>query len=226
MNTVNYWLGRKSEPYSDTSDIAYALPIIIDTRDVTHDHALLASAQAVARFLTQEETINSPLLQPWLNSNIRKVVRRVKDEKSWTKAESLPGLTTEFSPEPQSETEVRVRVLLPHNTSEVPTEIKRLQVSGLELPSTPVADTMAVPHSLNIVVNPDLPMSTGKIMAQTGHIAQLALSLSSETEVMMWAEAGFPVRLSSDWNKETQLVIHDAGYTEIPAGSPTVKAYF
>ena len=221
MKTVNYWQSRKAELYSDTSEIPYALPIIINIKNATNEDALLASVQGVARFLLQEETVASPSIDPWLASNIRKVVRRAKDEKSWTKVESLPGLTIIVN-------ETQVRVLFPHSTTETPVEIKRLQVSGLELPTRTQDDALLTinPHALKIAINPELEMTTGKLMAQVGHIAQVVLSLATEEEITKWIAEEFPVIFSDDWATETHMVIHDAGYTEIPANSATVKAFF
>ena len=80
-------------------------------------------------------------------------------------------------------------------------------------------------------LNPDLEMSAGKTMAQTGHAAQLAWWRLNDTRRKEWAESGFALAVRTaapeDWAALTESglpLVRDAGFTEIAPGSCTVVA--
>jgi hypothetical protein len=123
-----------------------------------------------------------------------------------------------------------VRVFPPVPVDEWPADLARLQVSGTDFddqepPSAPAAATPV------LWLNPRLPMTAGKAMAQAGHGAQLAwwglgpqaraewldrdLELAVRTAgAVQWADlltSGLPV-------------VTDGGFTEVAPGSATVVA--
>jgi peptidyl-tRNA hydrolase len=80
-------------------------------------------------------------------------------------------------------------------------------------------------------LNPDLDMSAGKTMAQTGHGAQLAWWELSDEDRTAWRQAGFPLSVRTAdparWPELTGSglpLVRDAGFTEIAPGSATVVA--
>jgi peptidyl-tRNA hydrolase len=80
-------------------------------------------------------------------------------------------------------------------------------------------------------LSPDLDMSAGKAMAQTGHGAQLAWWELSGEDRTAWREAGFPLAVrTADPERWERLVtsglplVRDAGFTEVAPDSCTVVA--
>jgi peptidyl-tRNA hydrolase len=74
-------------------------------------------------------------------------------------------------------------------------------------------------------------MSAGKAMAQAGHGAQLAWWDLDAGARAAWRSAGFPLAVRTPsapaWARLASSdlpVVRDAGFTEIPPGSPTVVA--
>ncbi|MGV9241833.1 peptidyl-tRNA hydrolase, partial [Streptomyces nigra] len=111
-----------------------------------------------------------------------------------------------------------------------PKELAKLQVSGTDLddPEPPVAPGPGEPV---LWLNPDLDMSAGKAMAQTGHAAQLAWWELPDAERDAWRAAGFPLAVRTAdparWRALTESglpLVRDAGFTEIAPGSCTVVA--
>lgn len=152
----------------------------------------------------------------WQDARIRKVVRRARGAE-WRRAEALPGITV-------TGTSSEVRVFPPVPLDGWPKDLARLQVSGTDL-DDPEPPAPADPAAPVLWLNPELDMSAGKTMAQTGHGAQLAWWELSEKEQTAWRESGFalsvrtadPARWSELTTSELPLV-RDAGFTEIAPG--------
>ena len=151
----------------------YALPLVVrverDSPPARTD-ALEGAARAVLWFLDDPRVTDpdgewADAVQAWTDGRIRKVVRRARGA-GWERASALPGITiTQGSAE--------IRVYPPVPVDEWPPDLARLQVAGTELedPEPPPA----VPEGTPVLwVNPGLPMTAGKAMAQVGHAAQLA----------------------------------------------------
>lgn len=184
-----------------------------------------AAALAVVKLLddprAQEEPWKS-VLQEWGAGRFRKVVRRAKKSQFLTTHE-FPGITI-------GETGATVRALLPFRANELPKPIKRLQVSGPDLES-PYSTSKR--DGLEISINPELEMSSGKKAAQAAHAAQMAYQQADGFSRDRWRKAGFPifVKLHSNYPGEFEshanfdtVKVYDAGLTEIPAGSLTATA--
>lgn len=123
-----------------------------------------------------------------------------------------------------------VRVFPPVPLDGWPKELAKLQVSGTDL-ADPVDPPPADPSAPVLWLSPDVGMSAGKAMAQTGHGAQLAWWELSETDRKAWQEAGFPLAVrtpdAARWRQLTTSglpLVRDAGFTEIAPGSSTVVA--
>ncbi|MGW7007285.1 peptidyl-tRNA hydrolase [Streptomyces sp. NPDC054933] len=207
----------------------FVLPLVVRIeRDAppARTDALETSARAVLTFLADPRTADggewAELLRGWEDGRIRKVVRRARGAE-WRRAETLPGITVEGR-------SAMVRVYPPLPLDGWPRELAKLQVSGTELadpePAGPPAPSLPV-----LWLSPELEMSAGKAMAQTGHAAQLAWWALPDTERKAWQDTGFALAVRtpepSHW---AELVggdlplVHDAGFTEIAPGSCTVVA--
>ncbi len=207
----------------------FVLPLVVRIeRDdpPARTDALQTSARAVLTFLSDERTADggewAERRRCWEDGRIRKVVRRARGAE-WRRAEALPGITVAGE-------RARVRVFPPVPLDGWPKELARLQVSGTELddPEPPGPADPALPV---LWLNPELGMSAGKAMAQTGHAAQLAWWELPDEARAAWREAGFAlcVRTAEParWPALTSgglPVVRDAGFTEIAPGSCTVVA--
>ncbi len=188
--------------------------------------ALETAARAVLAFLSDERTADggewAELRHGWEDGRIRKVVRRARGAE-WRRAEALTGITV-------AGREARVRVFPPVPLDGWPKDLARLQVSGTELadPREPGAPDPSLPV---LWLNPELEMSAGKAMAQTGHAAQLAWWELSDAARIAWRDTGFALEVRtakpSQW-AELALsglpLVRDAGFTEVVPGSSTVVA--
>lgn len=190
--------------------------------------ALETSARAVLTLLADPRVSGdgewAQALLAWEDARIRKVVRRARGGE-WRKAGELPGITVTGE-------RAEVRVFPPIPLDGWPKELAKLQVSGTEL-SDPEELRLLVPDEQLPVLwlNPELEMSAGKTMAQTGHAAQLAWWQLDEAQRKEWAESGFALAVRTAepqrWAELTTAglpVVRDAGFTEIAPGSCTVVA--
>ncbi|MGE7433457.1 MULTISPECIES: aminoacyl-tRNA hydrolase [Kitasatospora] len=208
----------------------YVLPLLVRLERATppgRTDALETSARAVLALLADERVTAAEgewaeRVAAWEDARIRKVVRRARGGE-WRKASELPGITVAGE-------SAEVRVFPPIPLDGWPKELAKLQVSGTDLDDVepPAEPAPGVPV---LWLNPELEMSAGKTMAQTGHAAQLAWWRLDDTQRKEWAEAGFPlaVRTASpaDWGRLAGgglPVVRDAGFTEIAPGSCTVVA--
>src|SRR5487761_624830 len=191
----------------------FALPLVIRVDRAAppaRTDALEAAARAVLRFLsdprvTQDDGEWAAAARAWEDARIRKVVRRARGA-AWEGASALPGITVA----PRS---AEIRVYPPVPVDEWPADLARLQVSGTDFedprpPGEPAAGTPV------LWMNPELPMTAGKAMAQAGHGAQLA-----------WWELG--PRTRSEWlDLDLDLAVRAAGKEQwaelLASGLPVV----
>ncbi|MFJ9839598.1 aminoacyl-tRNA hydrolase [Kitasatospora sp. NPDC101155] len=208
----------------------YVLPLVVRLEKATppgRTDALETSARAVLTLLadprvTEAEGEWAEQVTAWEDARIRKVVRRARGGE-WRRAGELPGISLRGR-------EAEVRVFPPIPLDGWPKELAKLQVSGTDLEET--AEVGVPEPGLPVLwLNPELEMSAGKTMAQTGHAAQLAWWRLDDAQRKEWAEAGFAlaVRTASPeaWEELVRSglpVVQDAGFTEIAPGSCTVIA--
>jgi peptidyl-tRNA hydrolase len=208
----------------------YALPLVVRVeRDdpPARTDALEGAARAVLWFLsdprvTEAEGEWAQAARAWEDARIRKVVRRARGA-AWERALALPGITV-------TQGTAEVRVYPPVPVDDWPADLARLQVSGTDFadPAPPPDAPDGVPV---LWLNPELPMSTGKAMAQVGHGAQLAWWELAPTDRSRWKDVEFDLRVRTagvgQW-KELRAsglpVVTDGGFTEVAPGSATVVA--
>ncbi|MDX3095304.1 peptidyl-tRNA hydrolase [Streptomyces sp. ME19-03-3] len=217
---------------TDPRDAApqFVLPLVVRIERAAppaRTDALETAARAVLLLRSDERATAGDgewagAVRGWEDARIRKVVRRARGAE-WVRAEALPGITVTGK-------SAEVRVFPPVPLDGWPKDLARLQVSGTELedPEPPAAPDPGTPV---LWLNPGVPMSAGKAMAQAGHGAQLAWLALSPGEREHWRDAGFPLAVRTapraDWEGLTASglpVVRDAGFTEIAPGSCTVVA--
>ncbi|WP_405915845.1 peptidyl-tRNA hydrolase [Streptomyces sp. NBC_00728] len=213
----------RTEPTVRDKARQFVLPLVVHIEKAAppaRTDALETAARAVLTILSDERSLGdgpwAQAMTDWQDARIRKVVRRARGAE-WRRAEALPGITV-------TGTSSEVRVFPPVPLDGWPKDLARLQVSGTDL-DDPEPPAPADPAAPVLWLNPELDMSAGKTMAQTGHGAQLAWWELSEKERTAWRESGFalsvrtadPARWSELTTSELPLV-RDAGFTEIAPG--------
>ena len=220
--------------------------------------ALAAAATAAARLCLDPRSEPGgewhDAVAAYCAGHIRKVTRRARAGQ-WTAAGELPGVLVEsrdvaFSVDPvddgRREVGAQVRALVPGLVGELDPRISRLQVRGTDVPPDrllPSDGWDRTPH-LELWISPTVPMSLGKLMAQTGHSGMIAAALMAADEpdaLLRWRDAGCPVHIDdrpaewpallaavgdgvSGWRSERLVAVRDAGFTEIAPGTVTVLA--
>ena len=208
----------------------YALPMVVRVERgaaPARTDALEAAGRAVLAFLTDPRVTEpdgewAAAARAWQDARIRKVVRRARGA-AWQRADALPGITVAHGT-------AEVRVFPPVPVDDWPPDLARLQVSGTDFddPETPAAPGTATPM---LWLNPELPMSAGKAMAQVGHEVQLAWWELEPRDRLEWKELEFDlaVRVAAvgQWKELLASglpVVTDGGFTEVAPGSATVVA--
>jgi peptidyl-tRNA hydrolase len=111
-----------------------------------------------------------------------------------------------------------------------PADLARLQVSGTDFddPQAPAEPAAGTPV---LWLNPDLPMTAGKAMAQVGHGAQLAWWELGPADRSEWLDHDFALAVrvagKAQWTELLASglpVVTDGGFTEVAPGSATVVA--
>jgi peptidyl-tRNA hydrolase len=206
-----------------------AQPLVVRLEKVdppTHTDALTAAARAVVILLADPRSAPGgewhDEIYAWVSSRIRKVVRRARGA-HWRVAEELPGVTVTVGT-------AQVRAFVPCLVSELPKELSRLQVSGIELTDEQKPEPSNGGPTLWLT--PEVTMTTGKAMAQVGHATMLLAAATPPEKLEAWAEADFPVVVRTaakqEWAELTErddtVVVRDAGFTEVDPGTITVLA--
>ena len=208
----------------------YALPLVIRVERAappTRTDALEAAARAVLLFLTDPRVTDpdgewAPAVRAWEDARIRKVVRRARGA-AWQRALGLPGITV-------GRRSAEIRVYPPVPVDDWPVDLARLQVSGTDFddPEPPAEPAAGTPV---LWMNPELPMTAGKAMAQAGHGAQLLWWGMEPRARSEWLDLDFDLAVRVAGKEQwAQLlvsglpVVTDGGFTEVAPGSATVVA--
>lgn len=167
----------------------------------------------------------------WIDGRIRKVSRRARGA-HWEAVQSLPGVTVRVG-------DAEARALLPWKVVETPPEVRRLQITGSDLPAD---EPGAAPAGVPVLwINPDVPMTAGKAATQVGHATMLLAALLPSEELAAWQTAGFPCAVrtpepadwkllapgddpAGSWQSRGVVAVRDAGFTEVAPGTVTVVA--
>lgn len=213
---------------STDKDDPYALIFVVnDSKNDTgelppEDHIVAAAMQALTGLLLSENEETRTRVSAWLAGRIRKIVKRAKNA-AWDKTAQtdVPYYESSFN-------DAKVRVFAPIQLSQQPPALKKLQVTGLQ---ATVKHTLVVAEEMLIVnVDANLDMTTGKLIAQVGHAVQLFIMYADEEKVTAWFDAGQRVAViptdTMPSEDSVDIVVRDAGFTEVPAGSLTATALY
>lgn len=222
-------------PFTDPDpEQVRAMPVILRIERAAppaRTAVLEAAAAAAVLVCVQPDPEWQEQLLAWTSSRIRKVSRRARGA-HWVAVGELPGRTVRVG-------DAEVRALVPGLVSETPYEVRRLQISGSELPADePGPPPAGIPV---LWLNPGVTMTAGKAAAQVGHGAMLLAAMLGDAELAAWSAAGCPcaVRVASGalwgelcgpaepvdlWRRSGAVAVRDAGFTEVAPGTVTVVA--
>lgn len=220
--------GPHSEDPSDPSTVqAMQIVLYIPKQDPPRRTDVLeAAARSVVKLCLDERVSNDPdfraALERWYGHLIRKVSRRARNA-AWDRVQDLPGVTVE-------DDAAKVRAFLPSAVVDVPTDIKKLQISGTELPldePNPINDEYPV-----IYIDESLKMTLGKAAAQVGHASMLLAAHQPFEWVEQWEAADFALHVREVPSEEFLRLIEspgavpvrDGGFTEVAPNTVTVVA--
>lgn len=187
---------------------------------------LAAAAQAVVRVCLDERVATDYAIHEafhaWYGHLIRKVARRARNA-GWEHIQHLPGITATVE-------DAQARAFVPSAVNAVPAEIKKLQISGTDVPWEEELPEPTEP--VVIYCDAGLVMSVGKAAAQVGHASMMLAAQRPVEFVEAWAKAGFPLAVREVPSEVFQahceapdaVAIRDAGFTEVEPGSITVVA--
>jgi len=149
-----------------------------------------------------------------------KVCLRARNPAQWEAVLEEPHA---LAGDPQDES---VAALPPRRRSQRGPLLERLQAMSSDLGAAPTELREPAPGTVTYVLNPELEMSSGKVVAQVAHAAVMAAG-----ELPAWAEAGAPGRLVAPRGfaelaarEDLAARVVDAGLTEVAPGTVTVLA--
>ncbi|WIM67263.1 peptidyl-tRNA hydrolase [Corynebacterium breve] len=221
--------GERTEDPSDPATVqAMQIALHIPKTDPPRRNDLLvAAAQSVVAVCLAPEAVTDSQwharLEQWYGHLIRKIARRGRNL-AWRAVQSTPGITAQWG-------SAEARAFLPSAVSEVPTEVRKLQIQGTDLPLHEDSDIN--PTWPTIAVNRALSMTVGKAAAQVGHASMLYAARMPATIIVPWAEQGFPLNVveaapelfDDAVNHPQSVVVRDAGFTEIAPNSITTATF-
>jgi peptidyl-tRNA hydrolase len=215
----------------DTDPWALNLVVRVERdQPVLHDDLLEAAALAVTGLMLDERAENEwkAAIDRWHDGRIRKLCRRARGAK-WEATSALEHVDA-------TRGTATVRAFPPTAMDAQPTALFKLQMSGTDFEKA--ADVAAPVNPVDLVVwmTPDVTMTSAKAAVQSAHAAQLAVErMRGEypDRLAEWTAGGRGLTVREATKKQWDhlvefaegdprcVVIHDAGFTEIEAGSLT-----
>lgn len=223
--------GARPDPADPAAVLAMQLVLRVEKTDPPRRDELLAAAAAATLALCLDERCGpggewEEALRAWLDARIRKVARRARG-KAWREVQEVPGVTVTVGG-------AEVRALVPGPVGALDPKVRKLQISGTDLPEADDPGPID-PHGVTIWVDGGLGMSVGKAAAQVGHAAMILAGAMSTARIERWARDGYTCRVrTADPQRWAALVaevtagravaVRDAGFTEVAPGAMTVIA--
>lgn len=208
---------------SNPTEYVQPIMLLIDKSDpASHLDAIRAVATASVRVYNRDLIFKEalPVWDEWLSGPFAKSVRRA-DNATYKKVLDLIDPNDTYTIKIGL---AEVTAFRPVRASEMPKPLKRLQVTGTELPDSGFTHSSMGP---TIYLDAGLQMTTGKAAAQAAH-AMFLWYLGQEPgtalincNIVELASEEFVDRLQSSGSR---YVIQDAGRTEIEPGSTTAFA--
>ena len=224
----DWYTGEDEDPYSMIF-VVHDRSLIDPAARPSEKDAVAAAAKAMISLLSRfaEDGVRDRV-EAWCGARIRKIVKRAHGVK-WDKAAAQE---TDLPREIAQVGSAKAVCFAPMRVSEQPAEIRKLQVSGLQLVDDQDRDQdLSSPPHLEVVLEAALEMSGGKAVAQAAHAVQLAFRYLDDDDYAAWKESGFVVETARGdvggvvAARACPVVVRDAGFTEIPAGSTTAAAW-
>lgn len=199
----------------------------------TNSVPVLAARACMAVTQGEWEAADERLLDQWRTASFGKVCLGAKRPIEWRRViEEVPGLV--LRDVTGNETAF---ASLPIRKSEQPEALAKLNALVDHQGSDPVPEDWKGSRRAVYVVNPDVPMSLGKICAQVSHAAMMLAASSADAPARhratldAWQVARWPgvvtrddreaFRAERDW----AVGVRDAGLTEVARGTRTVVAF-
>lgn len=207
----------------------WALNLVVRVeRDAPPQHTDLLEAAATATVLLLNDarastTWNTEITR-WHDGRIRKLCRRARGAK-WDATSVLDHVEVTVR-------SATVRAFVPCPVDAQPAELFRLQLAGTDFDDE-TEPGVVIPDAPSIWLNPRVAMSSAKAAVQASHAAQLVAERWKAVrplDVEAWLASGAPVSVRTAnellWRALEQssrflVQVHDAGFTEVPAGSLT-----
>jgi len=216
-------------PFDDEDD-PWVLTLVVETRKgfpVSEVEVYEASARAVASARDGHED----LFRDYETAGrIRKLVRHAPPARSRAVSHLPECLLVAASGK------ARVAVVAPSPRSAVPSAVAKLQLTASDdrFARDASGRPAAIVAPVAVAISPVLAMTVLKTTAQVGHAAHLMHALlASEGDnalLQAWRGAGFATSVifpsPAEWPlfARAPVVVRDAGFTEVPAGTHTVSA--
>lgn len=226
-DNVNHMENQPADPYVVT--YIFEEPSDASVKWHTLEQGASFAAQISAKWVSKNrEKLGEPAFTQWLSSGYRKHARRAKTKDFEAAVELLESTPLEgvVLHTPNG----RIFVSLPLLNSEIPSKVKKLQMSNFKVSE--------VPYSANyspvvVIVNAELNMSFGKAVIAAAHASQLLIleeipkndKILSEWELLNFANEVRVDSLPSDLVEHYYAVVRDFGLTEVPEGSITATAH-
>lgn len=224
------YVGGHDDPEDPADVLAMQMVLRIEKTDPPDRAALLVVAARAVALLCLDDRAggDGPWAAPmdaWCDARIRKIARRARGGQ-WAAAQEVWGVTVGAGT-------VQARALVPGRVGDVDRRIARLQIGGTEVDGE--LPTHADGPGVVLWTNPGLEMTVGKLAAQVGHGAMLAVKLLTLEQSASWRAADCPLSVcQAEPGRWTELLaadaagraiaVRDAGFTEIAPGSVTVIA--
>lgn len=191
----------------------------IAVRPSTHFETIAAVAIASnLMFAAADRT--SGQWKSWLEQSYGKNVRNIRRPAEADRLDAMDGHRIEFFVGGAS-----AFAFAPMEYSDFPAPLKKLQVTGLDLPRT--EDSFLVPGMVQpqVTISTDARMSTGKTAAQVAHAVMLWLLELDEATASRWT---LSPGLSLTYGSLAAAAGHgatviDNGHTELEPGTATVR---
>ena len=205
--------------------------VVEETADFNEQELARALSVAVLNFLdaAKDNPEWSAAVDRWKQGRIRKILRRARNSR-WAKLEDEQGITTVANG-------IAVRVFVPSAMDAIPANIRKCQVSGLNV--NPRASLGEPQGSLIVNINSALEMSPAKAAVACAHVAQLMSEKMSPEVYQLWKQSGFSLGIDyldvalfneehapSDIDAVADVVVHDGGLTEVEPGSVTAVGFW
>jgi peptidyl-tRNA hydrolase len=192
---------------------------LVAARAGSHEEVVVATARAsVLAWVTAPL---EPGWEPWISGRFVKSVRRARPAEFLRICEQAIWV--------ENEGQARVAAFPPIPLEEWWEPLRKLQVGHFERDRTGVWPNRE--GGPQLLINPDIEMSTGKTAAQVSHgVFAYAKGLSPATRAM-WVGRGLPFAVAekvADWSALVEacpLIIRDAGRTEIEPDTVTILVF-